>query len=155
MPGDTSSHRFLTGTGLLEEVRRGLSVSPVGDLPHAEARALVTLAVQEIAANIWEHGYGGAAGKPLEIRVLRLEGDVLTVTVEDAAPVHDVTRAAPRSLKALATSRAPRGRGMALVRELAASVTHRERPEGGNRLTLVFDPALIVHVLEGRMHRAG
>jgi len=144
-----------TGPGLLDDLRQSLARTFLTELANPEARALVTLAVQEVVANVWEHGYRRADNEPVEVEITPLEGEVFSVTVSDRAPVLDVTRAAPRSLRALAARHEPRGRGIALVRELTLSLTHRPREGGGNLLTLVFDPALITSVLEGRMNRAG
>ncbi len=104
-----------------------------------EARALALLAVDEIAANVVEHGYRGEAGRPLGVTFRPLDGERFEITVRDRAPVIDVTARPVVSLRTLARKRAPRGRGLAMVRRLAESLRHRSRPGGGNELTLIFD----------------
>jgi anti-sigma regulatory factor (Ser/Thr protein kinase) len=104
-----------------------------------EARALALLAVEETAANILEHGYGGKTGKPLEVVVRIREPEVFEVTLKDRARVLDITRLRPGNLKKLARKQAERGRGLALVQLLTRNMNYRKRAGGGNVITLVFD----------------
>jgi anti-sigma regulatory factor (Ser/Thr protein kinase) len=104
-----------------------------------EARALALLAVEEIAANIQEHGYGGERGKPLSVLVRVGKDETFEVTLQDRARFLDITQLVPGNLKELARRRAARGRGVALVHLLVQSVEHKERRGGGNEVTLTFD----------------
>jgi len=111
------------------------------DVRRPEARALALLAVEEAAANIFEHGYGSEMGRPLEVVVQIREPEVFEVTLKDRARMLDVTRIHPGNLKKLARERAERGRGLALVHLLTIAMNHRRRTGGGNIINLVFDAA--------------
>ena len=101
--------RVKTGPGALERLRRALREVLVLEIRRPEARALALLAVEEVAANIVEHGYGGEAGRPLAVTVALEPGERFTITLRDRAPVLDVTSLSPNDLKELARSAAPRG----------------------------------------------
>ena len=133
--------RFTTGPGMPGRLARRLREVLVLEVRRPEARALAVLAVEEAAANILEHGYGGEAGKPLEVVVQMREPEVFEVTLKDRARVLDVTRIHPGNLKKLARERAERGRGLALVHILTRAMNHRKRGGGGNIINLVFDAA--------------
>jgi len=109
------------------------------DVRRPEARALALLAVEEAAANVLEHGYGGKTGEPLEVLVRMREPEIFEVTLKDRARVLDITRIPPGNLKKLARKQAERGRGLALVQILTRDLSHRRRAGGGNVITLVFD----------------
>jgi anti-sigma regulatory factor (Ser/Thr protein kinase) len=104
-----------------------------------EARALTLLAVEELVANIAEHGYGGQAGRAISLSVQAREDETFEITIRDRAPTVDVTGIPPGNLGRLARGRAVRGRGLAMVRVLTRSLKHRSLPGGGNELTLTFD----------------
>ena len=128
-----------SGPGALERLRRGLDEALAFGVRSPEARALALLAVEEAAANVLEHGYRGRAGRPLEI-VIRIDvGGRFAVTLRDRAPECDVTALPAVDLDRLARACAERGRGLAMVRRIAASMRHRARRGGGNELTLTFD----------------
>jgi len=133
--------RVNTGPGATSRLRRALRAVLVLDVRRPEARALALLAVEEIAANIAEHGYGGEAGHPISLLVRPLEGEIFEISIRDRAAVMDVTAIPVANLGRLARDRAARGRGLAMVRLLAESMTHRPRRGGGNELTLTFDAA--------------
>ena len=118
---------------------RGLRDALVLEVRRPEARALALLAVEETASNIQEHGYGGESGYPLSILLRTYANGVFTVTLQDRAPIVDISRLAPGDLEELAQRHATRGRGVALVRVLSQRVTHRARKGGGNEVTLHFD----------------
>ena len=92
-------------------------------------------AVDELAANIILHGYGGGPGD-IEI-VLRPEEAGLAVVLRDKAPVFDPTTASEPNLDAPLEERQVGGLGIYLSRKLTDELRHRALPEGGNELTLV------------------
>jgi anti-sigma regulatory factor (Ser/Thr protein kinase) len=104
----------------------------------AERRRLV-LAVDEAVANIMEHGYLGAAGRPIEVEVA-IAPPKIEVRIRDEGPVFDAAQAARR---ARAPAPDPRGRfrargyGLLLIQRLVDEVRYDRRFEGINELTLV------------------
>jgi len=76
-----------------------------------EARELAMLAVEEAAANVFEHGYGNQAGCSLEVTVRLGERERFAVILRDRAPVFDVTSLPPVDLDRLACEFATRGAG--------------------------------------------
>ena len=102
-----------------------------------EVEALV-LAVDEVCANVLQHGYGArgaAGGGPLVVEVAR-EPARLLVRVTDAAPHFDPdTIGAPR-LDAAAAERAVGGLGWHLVRRTVDDVGWEPLEPRGNRVTL-------------------
>lgn len=131
--------RFTTGPGMAGRLARRLREALVLDVRRPEARALTLLAVEEVVANILEHGYGGEAGRPIEVGVLMREPEVFEVTIKDRARLIDITRIHPGNLKKLARERAQRGRGLALVHLLTRTMNHLRRVGGGNVIVLEFD----------------
>jgi anti-sigma regulatory factor (Ser/Thr protein kinase) len=119
-----------------------------------EERALALLAVEEAAVNILEHGYQNEVGRPLTIRVSPVSADRVQVVLRDRAPLADVTHIVPGDLKELARRRASRGRGLALMRLLTTSMTHRPRSGGGNELVLLFDTNHLARVIEEHFRNA-
>ena len=118
---------------------RRLREALVLDVRRPEARALTLLAVEEVVANILEHGYDGETGRPIEVGVLIREPEVFEVTIKDRARLIDITRIQSGNLKKLARERAERGRGLALVHLLTRTMNHLERVGGGNVIVLEFD----------------
>jgi serine phosphatase RsbU (regulator of sigma subunit)/anti-sigma regulatory factor (Ser/Thr protein kinase) len=93
------------------------------------------LAVEESAANIVLHGYGGQGGE-IEVEV-RLEGNALIVSLRDEAPLFDPRDVSPPDLS-LPLEQRPLGKlGIYLVSQLVDQVNHAARPGGGNELTLI------------------
>jgi anti-sigma regulatory factor (Ser/Thr protein kinase) len=124
---------------MLSRLRRELRSALALQLRRPEARTLILLAVEEAVLNVLEHGYGGAEGRPLTVTVKALDPRLFRVRILDRAPERDVTRIPVTPLARSARRAAVRGRGLALVRLLSESMTHRARDGGGNRLELVFD----------------
>ncbi len=112
------------------------------------------LAVEEAAANIFEHGYGNRPGCPLEVTVRIGEQERFAVVLRDRAPVIDVTALPPADLDRLAREFATRGRGLAIVRQIADSMCHRARRGGGNELTLTFDAERLAGGMENLREEA-
>jgi anti-sigma regulatory factor (Ser/Thr protein kinase) len=131
--------RVTSGPGALKRLRREVRDALLRDVSSLEACELAMLAVEEAAANIFEHGYGNRPGCPLEVTVQIGGRERFTIVLRDRAPVLDVTALAPVDLDRLAREFATRGRGLAIVRRIADSVSHRARHGGGNELTLIFD----------------
>jgi anti-sigma regulatory factor (Ser/Thr protein kinase) len=131
--------RVTSGPGALKRLRREVRVALLRDVASLEACELAMLAVEEAAANIFEHGYSNRPGCSLEIMVRPGEQERFAIVLRDRAPVFDVTTLAPVDLDRLAREFATRGRGLAIVRQIADSVRHRPRRGGGNELTLIFN----------------
>ncbi len=128
-----------SGPGALKRLRREVRAALLQGIRVPEARELAMLAVEEAAANIFEHGYGDRSGCPLEVTV-RVDGHGrFSIILRDRAPVFDVTELPAVDLDRLAREFATRGRGLAIVRQIADSMGHRARRGGGNELTLTFD----------------
>ena len=144
----------MTGPGALERLRRALRDVLVLEIRRPEARALTLLAVEEVAANIVEHGYGGEPNRPISVTVTIEPGGVFTIILRDRAPLKDVTSLPSGDLKELARTSATRGRGLAMIDLLARSVTHRKRRGGGNELELVFDAEDLVRRVEASLKDA-
>ena len=154
MDGSISGFRVLSGPGALGRVVMRLRELLPVVIRKPEERSLVLLAVEEAAVNVLEHGYRNVSGRPLFIWVRTLDSERFQVTLRDRAPLTDVTRITPGDLKELARTRASRGRGLALMRLLASSMTHRPRRAGGNELVLVFDPVHLDRVIEDHFRNA-
>lgn len=125
--------------GDLAAVRRvvGDACAAAGaDAPTTEA---LVLAVDEVCANVLQHGYGAraaAGGGPLHVTVERAP-DALVVHVTDAAPHFDpAASAAPTHLGADAADRPLGGLGWHLVRRSVDDVAWTPLPGRGNRVTL-------------------
>lgn len=116
-----------------------------------EPRALVLLALEEAAVNVFEHGYAGMSGQPLVVAFRPGRNGGFEIVLRDRAPLVDVSRIAPGDLKELARRHASRGRGLALIRLFTQTVRHRPRRGGGNELVLEFDPERLRRILEERV----
>lgn len=138
--------RITTGPGALRRLARGLRRFLVVEVRGPEARALTLLAVEEIAANILEHGYRGQAGQPIEVLLAPTGPRTFRVTLKDRATFLD--RIVPGDLKDLARKRTLRGRGMALVTVLTLALSHGPRKGGGNVWTLEFDAEHLTRLAE-------
>jgi anti-sigma regulatory factor (Ser/Thr protein kinase) len=149
-----SGFRLVSGPGALGRLVTRLREVLPSVIRGPEERSLALLAVEEAAVNILEHGYANVAGRPLSVWVRSTGQEGFQVTLRDRAPVTDVTRIAPGDLKELARRRASRGRGLALIRLLTTSMTHRPRPGGGNELVLTFDLRHLTRVVEEHFRHA-
>jgi serine/threonine-protein kinase RsbW len=92
-------------------------------------------AVDESASNIILHGYGGEPGL-IEVEVSVVAND-LTVVLRDTAPVFDPTKLPEPDVSMPLDERPIGGLGVFLARRLMDEIRHRERPGGGNELTLI------------------
>jgi anti-sigma regulatory factor (Ser/Thr protein kinase) len=142
--------RVLSGPGALGHLVASLRRPLAAAVRDPEPRALILLAVEEAAANIWEHGYGRAPGKPILVAVRPGTAGRVEVVLRDRGPLVDVSRIPPGNLKELAQRHASRGRGLALIHLFAESLCHRARGGGGNELVLVFHPRRLAHAIEER-----
>jgi len=116
--------------GLRSFVRGYAAAGGVGD----EVTADVVQAIDELACNIIEHGYRGAAGR-LEL-TLELDADALVATLRDAAPPFD-PRQIPEPRTDLPLEDRPLGgMGIHLARTLTDGFDHRILPGGGNEVIL-------------------
>lgn len=95
----------------------------------------LVVAVDDAAANVINHGYGGRPG-PLEVEVSG-DDDEVVVRLRDRAPVFDPTTRPAPDLGAPLGRRAPGGLGIHLARTCVDRMEHRRRPGSGNELTLV------------------
>lgn len=91
-------------------------------------------AVEEAAANIIVHGYGGRPGD-VEVEV-RLEQAVLVVRLRDRATLFDPTSVPPPDLTRPLEERRLGGLGIHLARHFTDSMTYRVTDDGRNELTL-------------------
>ena len=139
---------------MLPRLRSGLRGILALFVRRPEARALAALAVEEIVANVADHGYSGREGLPISLTMRPLGGERFQVRVLDRAPVRDVTLIEAPDLAESARRLSPRGRGLALVRLIANSVVHRGRSGGGNALDLVFDAAVLSRIVEENFREA-
>jgi anti-sigma regulatory factor (Ser/Thr protein kinase) len=92
-------------------------------------------AVDESASNIILHGYRGGPGV-IEVEVKVVAND-LTVVLRDTAPVFDPTKLPEPDISKPLDERPIGGLGVFLARKLMDEIRHRERPGGGNELTLI------------------
>lgn len=92
-------------------------------------------AVDEVAANVFRHGYRGEPG-PIEVQVER-SGDDLTVRLLDEAPEFDPTTRPSPNLATPLDRRPPGGLGIHLALASVDRVAHRTREPRGNVLELV------------------
>ena len=94
----------------------------------------VLQAVEEAAANIVVHGYGGQPGD-IEVEV-GLEQAVLVVRLRDRATLFDPTGVPPPDLTRPLEERRLGGLGIHLARYFTDSMTYRVTDDGRNELTL-------------------
>lgn len=104
--------------------------------PH-ETEFAVRLAVEEVCTNIINHGYAGRqdAG-PISLRIIN-DGERLTITIADRAPLFRPDDAAAPDTDAGWEERAIGGLGWHLVRSSVDEVRHEPAVGGGNVVTLV------------------
>lgn len=91
-------------------------------------------AVDEAATNIILHGYDGQPGT-IDLTA-ELVGDDIVITLEDRAPAFDPLGAPEPDLSIPPMQRKPGGMGVHLMRLAMDTIEHRDRPGGGNILTL-------------------
>lgn len=91
-------------------------------------------AIDELAANIIQHGYQGRAGQ-IEIEIKK-EQDALVIRLRDQAPPFDPTLTPSPDLTLPLERRPVGGLGIHLARHCTDSMTYRQIPAGGNELTL-------------------
>jgi serine/threonine-protein kinase RsbW len=96
----------------------------------------IHLAVEEVCSNIILHGYGADRGGPIDLAFCSGEGRA-TVTIIDQARTFVPGDAPAADLESGWEERRIGGLGWHLAHSVMDEVTHRERPGGGNRLTLV------------------
>jgi serine/threonine-protein kinase RsbW len=101
----------------------------------ADVVAHTVQAVDESASNIILHGYRGGPGL-IEVEVSVVAND-LTVVLRDTAPVFDPTKLPDPDVGMSLDERPIGGLGVFLARRLVDEIHHRERPGGGNELTLI------------------
>lgn len=94
----------------------------------------LSLVIEEVLCNIVFHAYEDDAEHEIELR-LAVEGDVLTLEVEDDGRDFDPCSAPAPDLGAPLPGRPVGGLGIALIRRLMDEVRH-ERRRGRNLLTL-------------------
>jgi anti-sigma regulatory factor (Ser/Thr protein kinase) len=97
----------------------------------------VYLLLDEILSNIHRHGYAGADGQPIGIRV-RLQAGYVHLAVRDHAPTFDCAAHAATRTAPPPESAQPGGMGLFLVRNMCDSFVHRVPLEGGNAVYAVM-----------------
>lgn len=117
----------------LEPLQRFVERACVG--ADAESVFAVRLAVEEVFANIYDHGYATHEG-PVDISVRRDAG-VISVCIADQAPPFDPADAPAPDLDSDWRQRQPGGLGLHLVHELMDEVEYRRGTPCGNVFTLV------------------
>ena len=123
----------------LAAVRRFVGDAGLAAGADARTAEALVLAVDEVCANVLQHGYGAhgeAGGGPLAVAVAR-ESDRLVVRVTDDAPHFDPTAAASPPLDEAADRRPLGGLGWHLVRQVVDEIAWEPQPGRGNRVTLV------------------
>jgi serine/threonine-protein kinase RsbW len=95
----------------------------------------LVIAVDEAAANIFQHGYRDHHG-PIEVEIERRGTDV-TIRLRDEAPPFDPTTWPTPDLAAPLARRAAGGLGIHLARSSVDRMHHQRRQGSGNELTLV------------------
>ena len=94
----------------------------------------LVLVVDEVAANIMRHGYRGRPG-PVEVEVAGDRQDVV-IRLRDEAPAFDPTTWPCPTSTLRSSDEPPGGLGIHLTRLCVDRMDHRQRPGGGNELTL-------------------
>lgn len=108
------------------------SASALGAGP--AALSCLLLAVEEAAANVVEHGYGGQGGT-LAIELTRDGADII-VRLRDDAPVFDPTQVGPPDLTVPLAERELGRLGVHFMHQFMDAVAHEALPGGGNLLTM-------------------
>jgi len=101
-----------------------------------DATFKLTLALDEIVANVIRHGFGDDLEHRIEVKVT-VDDRTVTASVEDDGRAFDPREAPVPDLDLPIEMRTPGGLGMHLVRETMDSVEYR-RDEGRNILTVEF-----------------
>ena len=119
----------------LGEVRRFVRDRLTAFGADPEAAYDIVVAVDEAVTNILRYGYQGAPGQ-IELEVLQ-QGDAVQIILRDEAPGFDPGQAPTPDTSLPLEKRPIGGLGIHLIRTIMDQVIHRERPNGGNELTLV------------------
>lgn len=102
----------------------------------AEVAYALQLAVEEIAVNIWQHGYRGVADQPLTVIYSR-EADRVSLTfIDQAEPFNPLQDAPTPDLESELEEREIGGLGIHLISQMMDDV-HYQRDGNQNRLILV------------------
>lgn len=101
-----------------------------------DATFKLTLALDEIVANVIRHGFGDDQEHRIEVKVT-VDDRTVTASVEDDGRAFDPREAPVPDLDLPIEMRTPGGLGMHLVRQTMDSVEYR-RDEGRNILTVEF-----------------
>jgi len=84
---------------------------------------ILTLVLEELLTNIVNHGYGGADGDPITLRIAR-EGDAVTGEVIDSGPLFDPTGLPDPDVNAALEDRDIGGLGVFLSRKFTRELTY-------------------------------
>lgn len=101
-----------------------------------DATFKLTLALDEIVANVIRHGFGDDQEHRIEVKVT-VDDRTVTASVEDDGRAFDPREAPVPDLDLPIEMRTPGGLGMHLVRQTMDSVEYR-RDDGRNILTVEF-----------------
>jgi len=101
----------------------------------------IKLAVEEICANVIQHGYDDSVPGPLEVRVETGEGNIV-VEIRDEAQPFDPDQVPTPDLTASLMERQVGGLGWYLSKQVMDELTQELVPSGGNRIRMVkhFSP---------------
>lgn len=119
----------------LEPLRHFIDAACAGAGADAETVFAIRLAVEEVFANIYEHGYATHEG-PVDISV-RCDAGRISVCMTDQAPPFDPADAPAPDLDSDWERRNPGGLGLHLARQLMDEVKYRRGAPCGNVFTLV------------------
>jgi anti-sigma regulatory factor (Ser/Thr protein kinase) len=129
--------RFQSGPKAVQEMWTAVESVLATETLSSDASLLLRLALAEAATNVIEHGYGNQENQPVEL-VIRT-GDALTLSLHDRCVDTSWIGKPVPSLHAQAASLSERGRGRAMIAEIATAIDHRKRNGGGNALAMTFE----------------
>jgi serine/threonine-protein kinase RsbW len=135
--GPTASLTVDADAERLAEVRAFIRARAAAAGASDEATADLVQAVDELACNVIEHGYGDAAGGPIEVDFdVEHDPDRVVVRIRDRAPAFDPREAPVPRLDLPLEQRPLGGMGIHLARTLTDRMDHRILPGGGNEVVL-------------------
>ena len=97
----------------------------------------VYLLLDELLSNVHRHGYRGADGLPIGVRV-RVQDEYVHLAVRDHASTFDSARHATTRTAPPPESGQKGGMGLFIVQSMCESFVHRVPHEGGNAVYLVM-----------------
>ena len=133
-PSAAASIEFVLSEGAAQladvrtKVKRHLETLGVNE----QATHAVDLAVEELAGNVFRHGFQPGAGGTLRVEVLTTSSTVRVVLLDDARPFDPSRHPEPGPVGSIAEAPIG-GRGIAMVRRVCRALRYR-REAGWNRV---------------------